>query len=32
VPVSATFSMDEVEDAYARFEAGGKRGKIVLLP
>ena len=32
VPVSATFSLDEVEDAYARFEAGGKLGKIVLLP
>jgi NADPH:quinone reductase len=32
VPVSATFPLDEVEDAYARFEAGGKLGKIVLLP
>ena len=32
VRVSATFRLDEVEDAYARFEAGGKLGKIVLLP
>ena len=32
VPLSATFSLDEVEAAYARFEAGGKLGKIVLLP
>ena len=32
VPIAATFPMDEVEDAYARFEAGGKLGKIVLLP
>jgi NADPH:quinone reductase len=32
VPVSATRPLDEVEDAYARFEAGGKLGKIVLLP
>jgi NADPH2:quinone reductase len=32
VPVSASFPLDEVEDAYARFEAGGKIGKIVLLP
>ena len=32
VPVAATFPLDEVEDAYARFEAGGKLGKIVLLP
>ena len=32
VPVAATFPMDEVEDAYARFEAGGKLGKIVLIP
>jgi NADPH:quinone reductase len=31
VPVAATFPLDEVEDAYARFEAGGKLGKIVLL-
>src|SRR3954454_1791700 len=32
VAVAATFPLDEVEDAYARFEAGGKLGKIVLLP
>ena len=32
VPVAATFPLDEVEDAYARFEAGGKLGKIVVLP
>ncbi len=32
VPVAATFELDRVEDAYARFEAGGKLGKIVLLP
>ncbi len=31
VPVAATFPLDEVEDAYGRFEAGGKLGKIVLL-
>jgi NADPH:quinone reductase len=32
VPVAATYQLDQVEDAYARFEAGGKLGKIVLLP
>jgi putative PIG3 family NAD(P)H quinone oxidoreductase len=32
VPVSATFPLDEVEEAYSRFEAGGKLGKIVLMP
>jgi NADPH:quinone reductase len=32
VPVAATFPLDEAEEAYARFEAGGKLGKIVLLP
>ena len=32
VPLAATFPLDEVEDAYARFEAGGKLGKIVLVP
>lgn len=32
VPVAATFSLDEVEQAYDRFRAGGKLGKIVLLP
>jgi putative PIG3 family NAD(P)H quinone oxidoreductase len=32
VPVAETFELDRVDDAYARFEAGGKLGKIVLLP
>jgi NADPH:quinone reductase-like Zn-dependent oxidoreductase len=32
VPVAETFELDRVEDAYARFEAGGKLGKLVLLP
>lgn len=32
VPVAETFELDRVEDAYARFEAGGNLGKIVLLP
>jgi NADPH:quinone reductase len=32
VPVAASFPLDEVEQAYDRFEAGGKLGKIVLLP
>jgi NADPH:quinone reductase len=32
VPVAETFALDRVEDAYERFEAGGKLGKIVLLP
>jgi NADPH:quinone reductase len=32
VPVAETFELDRIEDAYARFEAGGKLGKIVLLP
>jgi putative PIG3 family NAD(P)H quinone oxidoreductase len=31
VPVATTFPLDEAEDAYARFEAGGKLGKIVLV-
>jgi putative PIG3 family NAD(P)H quinone oxidoreductase len=30
VPVAATHPLDEVEQAYERFEAGGKLGKIVL--
>ena len=30
VPVAATFSLDEVAAAYARFAAGGKFGKVVL--
>jgi NADPH:quinone reductase-like Zn-dependent oxidoreductase len=32
VPVAATFALDEVEGAYERFKAGGKLGKIVVLP
>ena len=32
VPVAETFELGRVEDAYTRFEAGGKLGKIVLLP
>jgi putative PIG3 family NAD(P)H quinone oxidoreductase len=32
VPVAETFELEAAEDAYARFEAGGKLGKIVLLP
>jgi NADPH2:quinone reductase len=31
VPVAETFQLDEVEQAYERFRAGGKLGKIVLL-
>ena len=31
VPVAATFPLAQVADAYARFAAGGKLGKIVLL-
>jgi len=31
VPVAATFPLDEAEEAYERFQAGGKLGKIVLL-
>ena len=31
VPVAETFPLDRVDEAYARFEAGGKVGKIVLL-
>jgi NADPH:quinone reductase len=31
VQVAATYSLDEVEQAYARFEAGGKLGKVVLV-
>ena len=30
VPVAATYPLEQAEDAYARFEAGGKLGKIVL--
>jgi NADPH:quinone reductase len=32
VPVAETFPIDEAEQAYDRFQAGGKLGKIVLLP
>jgi NADPH:quinone reductase-like Zn-dependent oxidoreductase len=32
VPVAATFPLDDVVAAYERFTAGGKLGKIVLLP
>jgi len=32
VPVAGTFGLDEVEQAYERFKAGGKFGKLVLLP
>jgi NADPH:quinone reductase-like Zn-dependent oxidoreductase len=31
VPVEATYSLERVADAYARFAAGGKFGKIVVL-
>jgi D-arabinose 1-dehydrogenase-like Zn-dependent alcohol dehydrogenase len=30
VPVAATYPMEQAEEAYERFEAGGKLGKIVL--
>ena len=32
VPVAASLPLEEVEQAYDRFAAGGKLGKIVLLP
>jgi len=32
VPVAATFPLDDVAAAYERFTAGGKLGKVVLLP
>ena len=32
VPVAETFSLDEAPTAYERFAAGGKLGKLVLLP
>jgi NADPH2:quinone reductase len=32
VPIAATFPLERAEEAYDRFEAGGKVGKIVLLP
>jgi putative PIG3 family NAD(P)H quinone oxidoreductase len=31
VPVAEAFALDRAEEAYARFKAGGKLGKIVLL-
>jgi NADPH:quinone reductase len=31
VPVAATYPLDQVEEAYERFEAGGKLGKVVLV-
>jgi NADPH:quinone reductase-like Zn-dependent oxidoreductase len=30
VPVAATYSLEQAEEAYDRFAAGGKLGKIVL--
>jgi NADPH2:quinone reductase len=32
VPVAATYPLDEAVEGYDRFKAGGKLGKIVLLP
>ncbi len=32
VPVAATFALDEAAAAYERFTAGGKLGKILILP
>ena len=32
VPVAATFGLDEAAAAYDLFKAGGKVGKIVLIP
>jgi NADPH:quinone reductase len=32
VPVAATFGLDAAQEAYDRFAAGGKLGKLVLLP
>jgi NADPH:quinone reductase len=32
VPVAATYPLDAIEEAYERFAAGGKLGKIVVLP
>ena len=31
VPVAETFALEQAEEAYTRFESGGKLGKIVLL-
>jgi NADPH:quinone reductase-like Zn-dependent oxidoreductase len=32
VPVEETFSLDQAQAAYERFAAGGKFGKIVIVP
>jgi NADPH2:quinone reductase len=32
VPVAETFDLDQIERAYERFAAGGKLGKLVVLP
>ena len=32
VPVEETFPLDQAQDAYERFAAGGKFGKIVIVP
>ena len=32
VPVAASFPLDQASDAYERFTAGGKLGKIVITP
>ena len=32
VPVADTFALDDVGQAYERFAAGGKLGKIILEP
>ena len=32
VPVAETFALDQAEAAYERFTAGGKLGKVVILP
>jgi NADPH2:quinone reductase len=32
VPVCASYPLDAVAEAYERFQAGGKLGKIVLTP
>jgi NADPH:quinone reductase len=32
VPVADTFALDDAEAGYERFDAGGKFGKVVLLP
>ena len=31
VPIAAVYPLDEAEEAYERFSAGGKLGKIVLV-